>query len=69
MIDMIEIDVYCTVDLNECERGEHKCDRNAICINLEGTFECQCAEGYQGDGHICRSNILVSVDIILPVIK
>ncbi|KAL3985317.1 G2F domain family protein [Acanthocheilonema viteae] len=42
------------IDMNECERGEHKCDRNAICINLDGTFECRCADGYEGDGHLCR---------------
>ncbi|CAG9539309.1 unnamed protein product [Cercopithifilaria johnstoni] len=42
------------VDMNECERGEHKCDRNALCINLDGTFECRCADGYEGDGHLCR---------------
>ncbi|OZC09732.1 G2F domain protein [Onchocerca flexuosa] len=23
------------IDMNECERGEHKCGHNAICINLE----------------------------------
>lgn len=46
--------------MNECERGEHKCDRNAICINLDGTFECRCADGYEGDGHNCRSKILAS---------
>uniref|UniRef100_A0A5S6PMV1 Uncharacterized protein n=1 Tax=Brugia malayi TaxID=6279 RepID=A0A5S6PMV1_BRUMA len=42
------------IDMNECERGEHKCNRNAICINLEGTFECRCADGYEGDGYHCR---------------
>ncbi|KAK6108182.1 G2F domain family protein [Brugia pahangi] len=42
------------IDMNECERGEHKCNRNAICINLEGTFECRCNDGYEGDGHHCR---------------
>ncbi|MCP9264851.1 Nidogen-1 [Dirofilaria immitis] len=42
------------IDVNECERGEYKCDHNAICVNLEGTFKCQCGVGYEGDGYLCR---------------
>uniref|UniRef100_A0A915PNJ4 Uncharacterized protein n=1 Tax=Setaria digitata TaxID=48799 RepID=A0A915PNJ4_9BILA len=49
----VELGWRCT-DVNECERGEHKCDRNAICINLAGTFECRCTDGYEGDGHVCK---------------
>ncbi|XGW06087.1 hypothetical protein V3C99_016431 [Haemonchus contortus] len=42
-------------DLDECERREHTCDRNAVCENTEGSFTCQCRPGYTGDGHHCMS--------------
>ncbi|KJH50181.1 G2F domain protein [Dictyocaulus viviparus] len=40
-------------DLNECERGDHTCDQNAVCSNTDGSFTCQCKPGYVGDGHRC----------------
>ncbi|XP_051158624.1 protein crumbs isoform X1 [Leptopilina boulardi] len=36
----------CTEDINECELGTN-CG-NGVCINLNGTFRCQCNEGYCG---------------------
>lgn len=43
-------------DLDECQRGDHTCDQNAICANTDGGFNCECRPGYQGDGHRCHSN-------------
>ena len=39
--------------------GIHNCHRNdqdtsSKCINTEGTYQCECLDGYQGDGKICR---------------
>ncbi|VDL84212.1 unnamed protein product [Nippostrongylus brasiliensis] len=33
-------------DLNECERGDHTCDRHAVCRNTDGSFTCHCRAGY-----------------------
>ncbi|WKY13835.1 hypothetical protein Q1695_004571 [Nippostrongylus brasiliensis] len=41
-------------DLNECERGDHTCDRHAVCRNTDGSFTCHCRAGYVGDGHRCQ---------------
>ncbi|KAK5985178.1 NIDogen (Basement membrane protein) [Trichostrongylus colubriformis] len=43
-------------DLDECQRGDHTCNRNAVCENTEGSFTCQCRPGYTGDGHHCTSS-------------
>nr|ADJ38350.1 nidogen-1 [Tetraodon nigroviridis] len=38
---------------NPCFTGRHGCDTNAICRPEQGTqFTCQCAAGFNGDGHI-----------------
>ena len=29
-----------------------ECDMNANCTNTEGSYECGCNEGYEGDGYI-----------------
>ena len=43
---------YCVVDINECE-GENECSDNAECINTEGSYDCECKEGFTGDGKTC----------------
>ena len=45
--------IYFCLDINECETGEHDCDenRNLICINKEGSFNCKCNDS---DGTHCN---------------
>lgn len=40
-------------DINECEIGAHNCDRHATCTNTAGSFKCNCAPGWIGDGLKC----------------
>lgn len=35
-------------DKNECTDGSHNCDKNAICENIDGSFTCECQDGYEG---------------------
>jgi hypothetical protein len=42
----------CT-DLDECSSGDADCDDDAICTNLEGGYDCTCADGFSGDGFTC----------------
>ena len=39
---------YCK-DVDECSSSE-PCNQNASCINTEGSFTCQCNDGFIGDG-------------------
>ena len=39
--------------MNECETGYFKCYDNAECINTEGSYECNCNNGYDGEGNDC----------------
>ena len=39
-------------DVNECE-SENECDVNASCENNEGSYGCECEEGYEGNGRVC----------------
>ena len=41
-------------DMDECKQGTDNChDTLAECINTDGSFKCQCIEGYSGDGVTC----------------
>uniref|UniRef100_A0A8D8XMX9 Nidogen-1 n=1 Tax=Cacopsylla melanoneura TaxID=428564 RepID=A0A8D8XMX9_9HEMI len=42
----------CT-DIDECLNYPAVCPNNADCINHQGSYTCQCKEGYSGDGTYC----------------
>ncbi|XP_060536861.1 fibulin-1-like [Cylas formicarius] len=39
------------IDVNECSRGSHKCNRSQICKNGQGYYTCECPPGH----HLSRS--------------
>ncbi|XP_075387294.1 nidogen-2 isoform X2 [Tenrec ecaudatus] len=43
------------VDVNECATGFHRCGPNSLCINLRGSYRCECRSGYKiaEDQHTC----------------
>ncbi|CAH1782205.1 unnamed protein product, partial [Owenia fusiformis] len=44
----------CT-DNDECAQGStNNCDSNAMCMNTEGSFSCNCNPGYTGNGTLCQ---------------
>ena len=43
-------------DINECTSDQQHCHWNAYCTNLEGSFNCTCKHGYQGDGSSCQGH-------------
>lgn len=48
-------------DLNECGQGNGPCDKNAHCKNTEGSYECQCYDGFQGNGYNCTGILYMKV--------
>ncbi|CAK8696725.1 unnamed protein product [Clavelina lepadiformis] len=41
------------LDIDECDI-QNPCSHNGICTNINGTFECFCKSGFQGDGETCE---------------
>ncbi|XP_053693296.1 cartilage oligomeric matrix protein [Sabethes cyaneus] len=33
-------------DINECADGSARCGKNSMCVNTEGSYECQCNRGF-----------------------
>ena len=40
-------------DINECNEIMHMCSNNAACNNTFGSYECECFDGFTGDGFNC----------------
>ncbi|XP_069464157.1 EGF-containing fibulin-like extracellular matrix protein 1 isoform X2 [Ambystoma mexicanum] len=40
-------------DIDECSTGSHNCRPEHVCINVRGSFSCQCPQGYQKRGEQC----------------
>ena len=45
-------DAKICVDTDECSVKD-SCDKNADCVNTDGSYECSCRQGFFGDGQSC----------------
>ena len=48
--------VFCVVDINECDLDLDNCDENAACTDTDGSFTCECKDGFSGNGTVCQGN-------------
>ena len=56
--------LYLSADIDECDDDDsNDCNSNAMCINTEGSYQCQCSDGYTGDGTQCEGTLVVFVYI------
>ena len=42
------------LDIDEC--ATNPCDVNAACLNTNGSYECSCRPGFEGDRETCTGN-------------
>ena len=55
--------ILCEVDVNECNSSIAVCGPNSSCRDIIGSFECDCDDGFEGDGKnltIGCTNIMVA---------
>ena len=45
-------------DIDECTIDTHNCDENANCADTDGSFQCTCQSGYEGNGTVCQSAMM-----------
>jgi len=49
-------DLKCA-DIDECLVDFGRCNKYATCNNTEGSFDCSCLPGFQGDGFYCEGTL------------
>ena len=54
-------------EIDECRDNVRRCDRNAQCINIDGSFSCMCNEGYTQDGVFCDGELKPLCFLMIPV--
>ena len=44
-----------SIDIDECAEGTHNCHMmsNASCFDTDGSFYCNCSQGFEGNGTFC----------------
>ena len=45
------------LDSDECADSTDNCHDNAFCENTLGSYQCECLQGYQGDGIFCKGEL------------
>lgn len=40
-----------SLDIDECS-DPNMCDKNADCLNTEGSYKCTCKQGFAGNGRV-----------------
>ena len=44
---------FVLIDIDECTIGTQRCDVNAVCNNVLGSYNCTCNDGFHGNGTNC----------------
>ena len=50
--------LFILTDIDECELETYPCHSNANCTDTDGSFNCTCREGFEGDGFNCTGIII-----------
>ena len=52
------ISISVIVDIDECAIGDKGgCHKDARCVNVVGSFRCECKPGYEGNGKTCKGRV------------
>lgn len=46
--------MFIFLDIDECSSDDYPCHINAHCTDTVGSYICDCAEGYTGNGSMCH---------------
>ena len=49
--------------INLCEVGPTDCHTNATCLDRDGGYDCECNDGYTGNGTHCEG--IMSIDVVI----
>ena len=66
-METLYFDVFSlSIDINECTTNP--CDANAVCLNTNGSFNCTCRPGFDGDGNVCKGKKSVTCERVRDIL-
>lgn len=51
----------CNQDIDECSANRSICGTDKICHNTQGSFQCECRQGYQKVQDDCRGKYVIEI--------
>ena len=49
---------FLTTDIDECsDASTHECHSKADCSNTQGSYTCECLNGFSGNGSDCEGEV------------
>lgn len=65
MVSVLNQCLTCS-DVNECGRDSEICHKKSDCLNVPGSYDCICGDGYSGDGRVnCSGRLPRNVVVAL----
>ena len=62
LVILVVINISNHTDINECSLGLDTCGSNSYCVNVVGSYKCQCIMGYeQHKEHTCQGTHIVII--------
>ena len=67
----VQVNFFCNLQaiamnlINSCFSAS-PCDRNAKCLNTDGSFTCKCKQDFAGDGFKCKSTLVDEEGFRIP---
>ena len=56
--------VWLYSDIDECANNTvNNCHENALCKNYNGSYTCNCTNGYIGDGYNCTGKMFLQFEL------
>ena len=60
--------LFSFTDIDECIDGSNNCHENAGCTNIDGSFTCECNNGYNGNGELCEGENTITLSVTVKFI-
>ena len=56
----------CCLDIDECKNNSHNCflSENMVCVDTNGSFFCECQQGYSNASDVCEGIIMRHLSLI-----
>ena len=56
---------FFNLDIDECQNENTDCQNFAHCINSQGSYNCECNDGYKLEGQSCIGKLYANIHSVV----